>query len=363
MFVKSKNLNLQPNKSSATTELQSRSIPVSDTARSFGSLPKYLAVPTALKRAVSSVVQGSVKALQKINDSLNNLQPDFLRTREISKNFASLSNPSAVRLWAAAAGLFLATEKANAWVVNSLDVADIQNQGGATVLQSGTFNLGQYGIVIPAGLVPQEIAIVVSGNAVGGSFDVSQHNYGLQINSATLSSYNSGPIYSLDMGPALRQDGTVAGTLTTPEGWVVYDSSTYHSESGQSANAYDDNHLLYFRIDALNPTSQNFNSAAYNFFATSSVTRLISVQSMSYTTAGVPQLGNDANAPVSVYRDSATSAFVAGPRPLGAAMDAGEMGQLIDSSSVPEPSTAGLLTVAGIMGFLARRHIKKSLSN
>ena len=141
------------------------------------------------------------------------------------------------------------------------------------------------------------------------------------------------------MGPALKQDGTPAGTVTTPEGWVVYNSSTYHSGSGESANAYDDNHLLFFKIDALNPDSQNFNLAAYNYFTSS--TRLISVQSYNDTTAGIPQLSNDANAPVSVYRDSVTSAFVAGPRPLGSAMDAGAIGQLIQSSGPSQPVVMG----------------------
>ena len=109
----------------------------------------------------------------------------------------------------------------------------------------------------------------------------------------------------------------------------MYGPTTYHSESGEGPHPFDDNHLLYFRIHALDPTSPAFDATAYNFFATSPSTRLISIQSYSYTTAGIPQLSNDMNAPVSVYRSSTTSATVAGPRPLGAAMDAGPKGSLI----------------------------------
>ena len=311
----------------------------------FGSLPKHLAVANTLQRLGNRIASVALNVIHKADTAFRQVQQRAVDA--LSPNFGSLNKKAAMLMIAVMSGNMINARAGG--VVNDLAPADIDGQGGATVLQSGTFNLGQYGIVTSTNVIPQEVSIIVSGNAIGNSFDVSQHHYKLNVNSAILSEINAGPRFVLDMGPALKKDGTPAGTVTTPEGWVVYNSETYHSKSGQSTNAYDDNHQLYFRIAALDPNSPSFNQTAYNFYTTSTVTRFTSVQSHSYTTAGVPQLGNDSNAPVSVYKDSSTSAYVAGPRPTGAAMDVGASGQLIEPKPVigtPQFNGSGQASVA-----------------
>lgn len=218
-------------------------------------------------------------------------------------------------------------------VLNNLSFDEINNQGGDSVMQSGLANFGQYGMVIPAGYVPQEISIVVFANLYGGSCDVTGWDWHLNADNATISAFTNGPQFSTPMGPPLRANGQLVGTVTTPEGWTLYDQASYHSESGTGTNIFQQNHQLFFHIAALDSNSPSFNPTLRAFFATSTVNRIISIQSFNDPTAGQAAIATDSNAPTSVYRSDTTPTYVVA-RPYGAAIDAGPLGSLIQ---IPQP--------------------------